>query len=88
MPVSHMPPPNVNKSATLALKPRKDITRSPKQGYQCLHKIDLCSPKVYFKKIVKLIASHDLSKKSYNGLKQAIILHTFTILCISYPFCW
>ena len=27
---------------TLALKPRGDITRSPKQGYQWTHKKDIC----------------------------------------------
>ena len=30
--ITHMPVPSANK--TLALKPRGDITRSPKQGYQ------------------------------------------------------
>ena len=33
--ISHTPPQNSNKAEpTLALKPRGDITRSPKQGYQ------------------------------------------------------
>ena len=32
--VTCMPPPSMNKAETLALKPRGDITRSPKQGYQ------------------------------------------------------
>ena len=33
------PPPSVNKAEpTLALKPRGDVTRSPKQGYQWIHK--------------------------------------------------
>ena len=33
--ILHMPPPSANKAEpTLALKPRGDITRSPKQGYQ------------------------------------------------------
>ena len=31
---------------TLALKPRGDITRTPKQGYQWPHKKDLCHPKI------------------------------------------
>ena len=31
---------------TLALKPKEDITRSPKQGYQWPHKKDLCPPKL------------------------------------------
>ena len=34
---------------TLALKPRGDVTRSPKQGYQWHHKKDLCHPKIFKK---------------------------------------
>ena len=31
--ITHMPPPSANKAEpTLALKPREDVTRSPKQG--------------------------------------------------------
>ena len=37
--ISHMPPQSSNTAEpTLALKPRGDITRSPKQGYQWPHK--------------------------------------------------
>ena len=32
--------------STLALKPRGDVTRSPKQGYQWPHEKDLCPPKI------------------------------------------
>ena len=32
--ITCMPLPSANKVPTLALKPRGDITRSPKQGYQ------------------------------------------------------
>ena len=36
---SHMPPQSSNKEEpTLALKPKGDVTRSPKQGYQWPHK--------------------------------------------------
>ena len=35
---------------TLALKPRGDVTRSPKQGYQWPHKKDLCPPNFLLKK--------------------------------------
>ena len=35
----------VCKGSTLALKPRADVTRSPKQGYQWSHKKDLYPPK-------------------------------------------
>ena len=38
------PPPSV--LPTLALKHRGNITRTPKQGYQWLHKKDLCPPKL------------------------------------------
>ena len=34
---------------TLALKPRGDITRSPKQGHQWPHKKDPCPPKIFKK---------------------------------------
>ena len=30
----------------LALKPRADITRNPKQGCKWLHKKDMCTPKI------------------------------------------
>ena len=35
------------RESTVALKPRADITRSPKQGYQWPHKKDLC-PAIFF----------------------------------------
>ena len=48
--ISGMPPQSANKAEpTLALKPRGDITRSPKQGYQWPHKKDSCHP-IFFKK--------------------------------------
>ena len=34
------------RESTLALKPRADVTRSPKKGYQWLHEKDLCPPKI------------------------------------------
>ena len=37
--ISHTPPQSSNKAEpTLALKPRGDVTKSPKQGYQWPHK--------------------------------------------------
>ena len=33
--------------STLPLKPRADVNRSPKQGYQWPHKKDLCPPKFF-----------------------------------------
>ena len=38
-----------SKKSTLALKPRTDVTISPKQGYQWPHEKDLCPP-IIFKK--------------------------------------
>ena len=32
------------------MKPRGNVTRSPKQGYQWPHKKDLCPPKIILKK--------------------------------------
>ena len=37
--------------STLALKPRADVTRSLKQGYQWPHEKDLCPLKMFLKKI-------------------------------------
>ena len=36
---------HVSKGSTMALKPRTDVTRSPKEGYQWPPKKDLCSSK-------------------------------------------
>ena len=35
---------------TMALKPRADGTRSPKQGHQWLHKKDLYPPNIFIRK--------------------------------------
>ena len=44
------PPPSANKAEpTLALKPRGDVTRSPKQGYQRPHKWT-CVQQKFFKR--------------------------------------
>ena len=51
--VTHMPLLSSNKAEpTLALKPRGDITRSRKQGYQWPHKKDSCPPKIFLKKSI------------------------------------
>ena len=53
--ILHMPPPSANKAEpTLALKPRGDITRSPKQGYQWSHKWT-CVQQKFKKKQNKLL---------------------------------
>ena len=44
---SYTPLLSANKAATLALKRRGDVTRSPKQRYQWPHKTDMCSPKIF-----------------------------------------
>ena len=36
-----------SENSTLALKPRSDIPRSPKQWYQWPHEKDLCPPKIF-----------------------------------------
>ena len=41
---------HASKKSTLALKPRADVTRSLKQGYQWPHKKDSCPPKIFKKK--------------------------------------
>ena len=40
-----------HKGSTLDLKPKADVTRSPRQGYQWPHKKDLCHPKILNEKI-------------------------------------
>ena len=49
------------KESILALKPRADVTRSPKQGYQCPHKKDLCPPNTIFKKNNILLARLEIT---------------------------
>ena len=39
------------KRSTLALKPRADVTQSPKQGYQFPIKKDLCPPNFFLKNV-------------------------------------
>ena len=45
---------HASEGSILALKPRGDVTRSPKQGYQWPHEKDLCPPKI-FKKYTNLV---------------------------------
>ena len=48
----HLPPQKSNKAEpTLALKPRGDVTRNPKHGYQWPTKKDMCPPKTFLKKL-------------------------------------
>ena len=49
--ITGTPPLSSNKAEPiLALKPRGNVTRSPKQGYQWPHKKDSCTPKNFKKK--------------------------------------
>ena len=53
---------HTSEGSTLALNPRADVTRSPKQGYQWPHKKDLCPPKIFFKKSGRnVLPSHVVS---------------------------
>ena len=45
---------HASEGSTLALKPRGDVIRSPKQGYQWPHKKNSCPPKIYKKKKLSL----------------------------------
>ena len=48
--ISGMPLPSVNKAGpTLALKPREDVPRSPKQGYQWYNKWTCVQQKCFFR---------------------------------------
>ena len=54
--ISHMPLPSVNKAEpTLALKSRRDVTRSLKQGYQWPHKWTCVPQFVFLKKSLNFI---------------------------------
>ena len=46
---------HASEGSILALKPRGDITRSPKQGYQWPYEKDLYPPKIYLKKKIIII---------------------------------
>ena len=70
----------VHKS-TLALKPRVEITRSPKQGYQWSHKKDLCTPNFCKKYLVTDPAVGDKRYKIYvTAFESHLIYHPPTKL--------
>ena len=53
----------------VSVKPRADVTRSPKQGYQWSHKKDLCPPICFFK-------NHLVSTVKYCSFKlQVTVMH-------------
>ena len=49
---------HASKGSTLALKPRENITRSPKQGYQRPHEKDSCPPKFKKNKLSRIYTNH------------------------------
>ena len=51
------------RESTLALKPREDIIRSPKQGCQWPHKKDLCPTKILKKQTKKVIKTQCIVKQ-------------------------
>ena len=51
--------------STLVLKPRADVTRSPRQGYQWLHKKDLCLTKNLKTKQKKCFQMQQYGKKCW-----------------------
>ena len=64
------------KESTLALKPRADITRSPKQGYQWPHEKNLC-PQIFFKINVQE-QNKKIIPRFFNKIKQIPDkLHTY-----------
>ena len=75
---------------TLALKPRGDVTRSPKQGHQWPHKKDSCPPKIFKKKqkterikIVHVISTDYVDAKYFSWmllLAFPFMVHYLSIL--------
>ena len=57
-----------SEKSTLAFKPREDVTRSPKQGYQWPHKKDSFPTKIFFKKKKK-------REEKYFQFEEAIARH-------------
>ena len=83
--VTHMPLLSLNKAEpTLALKPRGDVTRSPKQGYQWPHKKDSCPPKIKNKQLEN--ACRQIANSGYFPLiplNLPIIFKYYKLKCAS-----
>ena len=56
----------MQRDPTLALKPRTDVTRSPKQGHQWPHKKDLCPPKLKKKNIIQGYLAYRPTSEHYD----------------------
>ena len=69
------------RESTLALKPKADVTRSPKQGYQWPHEKDLCPPKIFLKKIVLCALDEiTLQLRSYCFVPFCLILLVYVFI--------
>ena len=69
--ITRTPPLSSNKpEPTLTLKPRGDVTRSPKQGYQWPHKKHSCPPKIKKKKLFT-VWSRKTSRDHPNDVSDA-----------------
>ena len=70
---------------TLALKPRGNVTKSPKQGYQWPHKKDLCPPKIYMEILFYNFYNSNLRRQVneiYFLIDYLIVVHLlFVPLC-------
>ena len=64
------------RESTLALKPRADVTRSPKQGYQWPHKKDLCPTKILKKKKASFLPTSSESQLCFI-VKTLTITHNW-----------
>ena len=75
--ILHMPPSSANKAEpTLALKPRGDVTRIPKQGYQWPHKWT-CVQQKFFLKTKKHLRTRPFCDLNFSTLKDS-----YVALCI------
>ena len=69
--ISHTPPQSSNKAEPiLALKPRGDITRSPKQRASVAPQMDMCPTKILKKKQNKKNGRH---RKVFNSLQSSLV---------------
>ena len=74
---------HASERSTLALKPRGDVTRSSKQGYQWPREKDLSPPKIFFKKRVILqamIAKYGRQNCKIEKLFYVLVLASFGFL--------
>ena len=62
---------HTSERSTLTLKPRADVTRSPKQGCQWPHKKDLCPPKTFFFLKMSIVGFSDKECETQKAVMQA-----------------